>query len=83
MTSRTRSTYHADCLCGKPITSETRETTGQACGRLLVFEWGGALAVPGPKDENLFDPAGVTDGVQTKPAVVVVGEKPKAKGASA
>ncbi len=50
MTSGTRphSTYHADCLCGKAITSETRLTKCEACGRLLAFEWGGETDVIEP-----------------------------------
>jgi hypothetical protein len=42
---KTHSTYHADCLCGKPITSETRITKCEDCQRVLVFEWGGGTAM--------------------------------------
>jgi hypothetical protein len=44
---KTHSTYHVDCLCGKPITSETRETTCPDCQRLLVFEWQATEKTPG------------------------------------
>jgi ribosomal protein S27E len=46
---KTHSTYHADCLCGKPITSETRVTKCEDCGRIIVFEWGGDMK---PKKEE-------------------------------
>lgn len=35
-----QSTYHADCVCGRAITSFTLETSCPDCGRHLVFEWG-------------------------------------------
>lgn len=36
----TRDHYRAECVCGEPVKSYTRETKCSACGRILVFEWG-------------------------------------------
>lgn len=67
-----RSTYHAECLCGKAIVSFERETTCEACGRLLVFEWGADPVVIG----GLKAPA-------ERPTEEAPPPKPKAMGASA
>ena len=68
--NRPRSTYHAVCLCGADVSSQTTETTCPHCERVLIFEWG--------RDAVVFHPASAVE-----PAQPAEEAKPKTQGAAA